>query len=79
MEILPQEVLNHIKDYVIFKPKTKEELQEAVDFYCENKEQGIQNYGYINNWDTSLIADMSFLFQDQTNFNDLLYDYDEYP
>ena len=33
MDILPKEIINQVKDYVIFKPKNKEELQEAVDFY----------------------------------------------
>ncbi len=43
MNYLPTEVLNHIKDYVIFKPKNREELQKAIDFYCENKKQGMNN------------------------------------
>ena len=37
MESLPNEIENIIKDYVIFKPKTKEELQDAVDLWCDNK------------------------------------------
>ena len=39
MEGISIDLVNVIKDYIIFKPKTKEELQEAVNFWCENKEE----------------------------------------
>ena len=42
-----------------FKPTTKDELKKAIDEYCENDEQ---KYGNINDWDVSLITDMSELF-----------------
>ena len=44
---------------MIFKPKTKEELRKAIEEYCENDDQ---KYGNINDWDVSLITDMSNLF-----------------
>ena len=70
MESLPNELENIIKDYVIFKPKTKDELQEAVDLWCDNKEEALSRYGHISNWDTSLINDMWDLFRDKKYFND---------
>ena len=70
MENLPQDVLDHIKDYIIFKPKTKEELQEAVDLWCKDKDEALNKYGHISIWDTSLITDMSFLFYEKNKFND---------
>ena len=38
MEYLPNEVKNNIKVYIVFKPETKDELQNAVDLWCENKD-----------------------------------------
>ena len=74
MNKLPEEIFNQVKDFVIFKPKTKNELQEMVSFYCENKEECIKQCGVINNWDVSNITDMSYLFSDSytRNFNDPL-------
>ena len=37
MESLPSELENIIKDYVIFKPKTKDELLEAIALLFFNK------------------------------------------
>lgn len=59
-----------IVDYVIFKPKTNEELYIAVDKWCEYKKGALKDYGYINNWDTSLITNMEDLFSDKKYFND---------
>ena len=77
------DIVSLIKDYIIFKPKTKEELQEAVDLWCENKEEALNRYGNISLWDTSLITDMSYLFgftkgylYNKDNFNEN--DYEEY-
>jgi len=52
-----------------FKPTTKEELQTAVNLYCNNKYEGINKYGIIEEWNVSLINDMSYLFQKKYNFN----------
>ena len=70
MESLPNELDNIIKDYVIFKPKTKDELQEAVDLWCDNKENALARYGHISLWNTILITDMSKLFYGKKDFND---------
>ena len=55
---------------IIFKPKTKKELQEAVNLWCKKKEKekALSKYGYISNWDTSLITDMSKLFKKKKKF-----------
>ena len=46
----------------IFQPQTKEELQAAVNLWVDDNESAVTTYGYINNWDVSLITDMSELF-----------------
>ena len=63
MEGISTDLVNVIKDYIIFKPKTKEELQEAVNLWCENKDKALTKYNHISLWDTSLITDMSHLFE----------------
>ena len=62
MEELPSDLKNNVKNYIIFKPKNKNELQKAIDLWCENKQGAINYYGHISNWNTSLIKDMSYLF-----------------
>ena len=69
MDELPNEIQNIIKHNTIFKPKNKDELQEAVDLWCDNKEEALNKYGYIKNWDTSLITDMRCLFYNKKKFN----------
>ena len=70
MEFFPNEIENIIKDYVIFKPKNKDELEDAVYLWCEDKEEALNIYSHISIWDTSLITDMSELFKEYECFND---------
>ena len=70
MDQLPYDLSNTIKDYLIFKPNTKEELQKAVDLWCDDKKEAITKYNHISLWNTSLITDMSYLFQNKKDFND---------
>ena len=76
MEYLPNEVLTELKEYIIFKPKNKDELQKAVDLWCEDKEEALKLYGHISNWDTSLITDMSNLFNQKRYFKDNINNWD---
>ena len=69
MNFLLDEIKNIIQDYVIFKPINKEKLQEAIDLWCNNKDEALNKYGHISNWNTSLITDMSNLFQNKKDFN----------
>lgn len=55
---------NFLKDYVIFKPKTKDELIKAVNLWCSNsRDEAQKKYGNISIWDVSNITDMSNLFK----------------
>ena len=71
---LPTEVLDYINEYM-FKPKTKKELKKAVILWRTNKDDALNRYGHISNWDTSLITDMSELFE-YSNFNENINDWD---
>ena len=68
--LFPRELAEKIVDMSIFKPKTNDELKEAVNLWCSNKEEAINKYGQISIWDTSLITDMSYLFYSKDDFND---------
>ena len=41
MEKLSNDIENIIKDYIIFKPRTNDELQEAVDLWCKIKDEAL--------------------------------------
>ena len=67
------ELVNIIKYYMnTYTFKTKEELQEAVNLWCENMADALEKYGHISDWDVSLITDMSELFRNKTHFNDYI-------
>ena len=69
------EIIKIIKEY-LFKPKSKNELKKAVNLWRENKEEALNKYGHISNWDTSLITDMSELFSSKKDFNDNINNWD---
>ena len=52
------------------KFKNKSELQTAVNEWTTNKTTAKDKYGDINTWDTSLITNMTELFQGKHTFND---------
>ena len=45
-------------------------IHAAVDLWMSNQTSAEATYGYISNWDTSCVTDMSELFMGHTNFND---------
>ena len=52
-----------------FKPTDKDVLKDAVNLWVDNNASAVSQYGDINTWDTSLITDMSQLFQSKSYFN----------
>jgi hypothetical protein len=54
---------------MFFKPENKTELQVAVDAWILNLTAAAMENGDINCWDTSLVTDMSFLFDEASSFN----------
>ena len=42
-----------------FQPQTTEEHQTAINLWIDNNSEALTAYGDINNWDVSLIEDMS--------------------
>mgnify|MGYP000636590184 CR=1 FL=1 len=69
-------IQNSILNYIGFTPKTKEELKEAVNLWCNNKKEAIKKYGDINTWNVHNITDMSELFWECYDFNDNINNWD---
>ena len=70
------DISEKIVDMIIFTPKTNEELQIAVDKWCDYNLGALKDYGIISNWNTSLITNMEDLFNDKVNFNDDISNWD---
>ena len=54
----------------------KTSLQTAVDLWISENSSAISTYGQINDWDVSLVTDMSELFMNKTTFNDNINNWD---
>ena len=54
----------------LFRPSTKDELQDAIDDWVNDSQVNTFNNVNISNWDTSLITDMSEIFKLQSSFNE---------
>ena len=59
---LPNEVKNKIINYTVFKPEDYDELKDAVEDWYLDYDEALKRYNHISTWDTSLITDMSDLF-----------------
>ena len=49
--------------------KTTQQLRFAVDVWLENEELAVSKYGLIQNWNVTLIEDMSYVFADAVGFD----------
>tara|TARA_Y100001970_G_C14227989_1_gene856823 strand:+ start:636 stop:2543 length:1908 start_codon:yes stop_codon:yes gene_type:complete len=59
-----------------FQPQTKEQLQMALDLWINDNNSALETYGEINEWDISVITDLSNLFQSREYFNDDISNWD---
>lgn len=58
-----QNIYLDVRENMIFK--TKDQIKETIQIQLKNSDsQIIKTYGNINDWDTSIITDISCLFQD---------------
>ena len=73
---IPEGPLSCILSFRTFTPKTRVELLCAVTEWCEERKKAIEKYGHINDWDTSMITDMSSLFYNIDEFNDNIGNWD---
>ena len=53
-----------------FTPNTREDLDEAIKIFMEDRKLAINIFGHMNTWDVSKITDMSKLFWGHKNFNE---------
>jgi surface protein len=80
MSYLPEFVaLYEICPYIRNLPLNNESIRVAVrDYFSGDKEKDaiIKKYGRIEDWNTSKVTDMSFLFHNCFNFNEDISDWD---
>jgi hypothetical protein len=46
------------------------DIKYAVRLWCSDPEEASSRYGHISKWDTSSVTDMSYLFEEEEDFND---------
>ena len=70
---LPLEIRQEVLGFLHFFPRTKDELQRAVDAWCSRnaatRAQAQRRYGHISTWITSAITDMCYMFSGARAFN----------
>lgn len=49
---------------------TDQNIQEAVDIWCENPTMATRFFGHISDWNTSLVTNFRALFRKKRTFND---------
>ena len=72
MNNLPNEIFNNIKEYVIFKPKTYQEVNNAINLWFDNNQKSNLIYGHFSNWDLSNFN----LYHQQIIFNNFINNYE---
>ena len=81
LEELPADVVKQIGERhpLLIPPFTNDTLRRAVNDYLAGgarKEDIVDKYGEINNWDVSNVTDMALLFKDESSFNQPLNKWD---
>ena len=64
------DILIFINEYIKYEELNDQNIQQAVNLWCENKEQCILKYGHISHWNTSNITNTRELFYDKIDFNE---------
>ena len=50
--------------------RTDSNIRKAIDAWFNDKDDAIQNYCHISNWDTSKVTNMKELFKNKKKFNE---------
>ena len=50
--------------------RTNDDIRDAVKAWSSSKHEAEEKYGPITEWDTSMVTDMSRLFEDMRDFNE---------
>ena len=57
-------------------PFDKNTIRYAVEKWMNDREEAIEQYGYISDWNTSAVTDMTGLFAGYDDFNDNINNWD---
>ena len=69
IETLPDEIQAIILPFLLFTPRTNEELREAVKSWITDESEALKKYGHISYWNTQYITYMSGMFHGAESFN----------
>ena len=53
-----------------FPPLTDESIRAAVQMWASRRQEALETYGPVDQWNTSSVTDMSRLFEDYCDLND---------
>ena len=67
---IPLDVVIFMNGWVKSEKLNDENIEEAVDLWCENKKECIFKFGHISFWNTSNITNMSWIFSNIKDFNE---------
>ncbi len=67
---LKQDVLNKIRQIVLYSEITDDSIYQAVHHWFTNRKLTIAMYGHISTWNTSKVTTMKNLFREKEIFND---------
>ena len=67
---IPLDIVVFMNGWMRQEPLNDKNIQEAVNLWCENKEECLFKFGNIKYWDTTNITNMRELFYCKRNFNE---------
>ena len=68
IETLPDEIQAIILPFILYTPRTNEELREAVKLWITDQSEALKKYGHITYWQTQYVTDMRYLFKNRYKF-----------
>ena len=73
---IPLDLIIYINGFVKYEKLTNENIKDAVNLWCDDKNECLWKYGHISYWNTIKITNMNKLFRNKYNFNDNISDWD---
>ena len=67
---IPLDVVIFMNDWIKYEKLNDENIKEAVNLWCKNKEKCQFKYNHISSWNTSQVTNISELFQWKGDFNE---------
>ena len=65
---LPDDIQAITLPFLLFTPRTNEELREAVKLWITDESEALKKYGHISYWQTQYVTAMRDLFKNRYKF-----------